>query len=51
MTAIVAACNTAITFSVPLLFPSVFTSDRQVIRLMRRAAPIAALPITAVSAP
>ena len=42
MTALVALCNTAITFSVPLLKPGLFTADREVIDLMRRAAPIAA---------
>ena len=42
MTAIVAACNTAITFAVPLLRPGLFTTNLEVMRLMRRAAPIAA---------
>ena len=42
MTALVAACNTAITFSVPLLWPGLFTSDVAVVRLLRRTAPIAA---------
>ena len=43
MTALVAACNTAITLSVPLLHPGLFTADHTVVRLMRRAAPIAAV--------
>jgi Na+-driven multidrug efflux pump len=38
----VALCNTAITFSVPVLRPELFTADRAVVRLLRRAAPIAA---------
>ena len=42
MTALVALCNTAITFSVPLLRPGLFTADAEVTRLLRRAAPIAA---------
>ena len=42
MTLIVAACNTGITFAVPLLKPGLFTADLEVVGLMRRAAPIAA---------
>ena len=42
MTGLVAICNTAITFAVPLLNPGMFTADREVVRLMRGAAPIAA---------
>ena len=42
MSAIVAACNTAITFSIPIVLPGIFTADRAVVRLMRAAAPIAA---------
>eukprot|EP00427_Karlodinium_veneficum_P005043 CAMPEP_0169175022 /NCGR_PEP_ID=MMETSP1015-20121227/64959_1 /TAXON_ID=342587 /ORGANISM="Karlodinium micrum, Strain CCMP2283" /LENGTH=596 /DNA_ID=CAMNT_0009249123 /DNA_START=326 /DNA_END=2116 /DNA_ORIENTATION=+ len=42
MTAIVAVCNTLITFAVPLLKPGFFTADKEVISLFRRAAPFAA---------
>ena len=42
MTAMVAVCNTLISFGVPLLFPRLFTTDVLVARLMRRAAPFAA---------
>jgi len=42
MTAIVAACNTGITFAVPLLKPGLLTTDQAVAQLMRKAAPLAA---------
>jgi hypothetical protein len=35
--------QTAITFAVPLLRPGLFTADRAVVRMMRAAAPIAAV--------
>lgn len=41
MTVVVAVCNTAITFGVPLCFPGLFTSDQEVVKLMQGAAPIA----------
>ena len=42
MTGLVALTNTAITFAVPLLMPGLFTTDFEVMRLMRHAAPWAA---------
>lgn len=41
MTAVVAACNTIITFSIPFLKPDVFSADLQVVSLMQKAAPAA----------
>ena len=43
MTAVVAAVATTITLAVPVLFPHLFTRDAEVVRLLRRAAPLAAL--------
>lgn len=42
MTGLVALCNTVIAFAVPLLTPGLFTTDLEVMRLMRQAAPWAA---------
>jgi Na+-driven multidrug efflux pump len=42
MTGLVALTNTAIAFAVPLLMPGLFTTDFEVMRLMRHAAPWAA---------
>ena len=40
MTAIVAVCNTAITFAVPLLLPGLLTSDGEVVRLISPKSPL-----------
>lgn len=42
MTALVAACNTAITFAIPLLRPGLLAADQEVAKLIRRTAPLAA---------
>lgn len=42
MTGLVAICNTCIAFAVPLLTPGLFTTDVEVMRLMRQAGPWAA---------